>query len=423
MNFLIAILRRAFREEDGQATVLVAVSFTALLAFAGLAVDVGQMHIVQRQVQSAADASALAGALELGDCGTTTDCAAMTAAAQDAVTENGLAKSLLVKQCGSTGSAALAVTVNNGPCALGSSSADPNYKNASYVETVVSKVQPTIFAKVLGISSLTISARAEATVGNSPFCLDMVGTSGMTFQNNGGDLTLSCGIMINSSGNPAFQANGGTTSATAIDVNGEAQVWGGTVTPQPVTGVPALKDPLSYLNPPENSGCTYNSTISISSNQSLSPGTYCGGLQINGGAVTLKPGVYTFDSFGFQMNGGSVSGSGVTFYFAQGSSQFNGAYTVNLVAPTTGNYAGILFYQSSTDATTMQINGGPDSVFQGALYAPDAPIQLNGSNVAAYTIVDASSIQMNGGNFSLGSNYSSLPGGSPAKTTTSVLVE
>ena len=128
-------------------------------------------------------------------------------------------------------------------------------------------------------------------------------------------------------------------------------------------------------------------------------------------------------SGGLRINGGALTGTGITFYLQGGGVQFNGANHIDLVAPTTGTYAGILFDQSPTDTSAAQLNGDATSVFQGAIYFPDAMLQLNGGNLAAYTIVDANQIQMNGSGFSLNDNYSSLPGGSPVKNTVAVLVE
>jgi Flp pilus assembly protein TadG len=403
---------------------LAAISMVALLAFAGLAIDVGQLRYVQRQLQSAADASAIAGALELSYCGSTADCSTMQTAAKQAMVENGFSGATLKTQCASTSGSSLSLTVNNGPCALGSATADPNYGNVKFVETVVTKSQPTYFAGVIGLGSVNLSARAEATMGNSPFCFYLTGTSGLTFQENGAALTLSCGLMVDSSSDPSIQANGGTVTATSLETAGTIQNNGATLPATTVSHAAPLPDPLTWVSTPSSGSCTYSSVYQVNtSSATLNPGTYCGGIQVNGGSVTFNPGVYILESLGLQMNGGSMSGTGVTFYLQSGMVQYNGSYSVDLVAPTTGQYAGILFDQSSSDASTAQINGGPGSVFQGAMYFPDAPVQLNGSNVAAYTIVVAKSAQLNGGQFSLGSDYSSLPGGSPAKAVTAVLAE
>jgi Putative Flp pilus-assembly TadE/G-like len=412
---------RFLKDEQGQASVLLAVCMVAVVGIAGLAVDVGHLRYAKRQLQTLADSAALAGAAELSYCNGTADCDAMQTAAQQTVAENGATLGTFLSQCSGSVSG-LTLELNNGPCALGSS--DPNQGDPGFVETVVTQSEPMYFAKILGLNTMTVSARAEAKIGNSPYCVIALGSAGLTFQSNGGGITASCGLMVDSDSNTAFQANGADVNAKEISVDGGYQINGGTVSPTPTTGAPSLADPLNYLTPPTSSGCTYTSVYSVNSgNANLSAGTYCGGIQLNGGSLSLNPGTYILDGIGLQMNSGSISGNGVTLYIAQGGVQFNGANSVNLVAPTTGTYAGILFYQNSTDATAATINGGSGSAFQGALYFPDSTVQLNGSNIAAYTIVVSNSMQINGSDFNIGSDYSSLPGGSPVKGTTGILVE
>jgi hypothetical protein len=391
-----------------------------ILGFAGLVVDVGQLHYAQSRLQAAADAAAVSGALEIAYCGGTSNCDALQSAAQRAVVENGLTGSALVTQCATGTGNGLTLTVNNGPCA---SVSDPNYGNTNYVEALVSEPQPTYFVRVLGITSTMLTARAEATLGNSPFCVDTLGSSGTTFQSNGGTLTASCGILVNSTGSRAFVANGGTITASTIDISGGDQITGASVSPAPTTNDPRLPDPLSWVPVPTIGSCTFSSVFTVTNNSTLDPGNYCGGIVVNSGAANFSPGLYTVGGSGLLVNGGSISGSGITLYFQTGSAVFNGSSSINLVAPTTGTYAGILFFQNPSDASPATINGGAGSVFQGALYLPDAAVQLNGGNVAAYTIVVSKSVQMNGSSFSIGNDYSSLPGGSPAKGVTAVLAE
>jgi Flp pilus assembly protein TadG len=409
------------KDEKGQASLLLAVCMVAVVGIVGLAVDVGHLRYAKRQLQTLADSAALAGAAELSHCGGNANCDAMQTAAQQAVTENGVTPATFLTQCSGSVSG-LTLELNNGPCALDTS--DPNNGDASYVEAIVTQSEPMYFARILGLNAMTVSARAEAKLGNSPYCVIALGSAGLTFQSNGGGITASCGLMVDSDSTTAFQANGANVSATQISVNGGDQINGGTVSPTPVTGAPPMSDPLDYLSPPTSSGCLYSSTVSVSTGtRTLSAGTYCGGIQLNGGSISLNPGTYILDGIGLQMNSGSISGTGVTLYIAQGQAQFNGANSVDLVAPTSGTYAGILFYQNPTDASTAQINGGANAAFQGSLYFPDASIQLNGSNTAAYTIVVSKSVQINGSDFNIGSDYSSLPGGSPVKGTTGILVE
>jgi Putative Flp pilus-assembly TadE/G-like len=424
-----ARLRRGLRDESGQALVFVAVALSAIVGFAGLVIDVGQLRYAQAHLQAAADAAAMAGALEYSYC-SNVDCSAMQAAAQTALAENGLPGSTLQAQCPTTTGSGLTLTVNNGPCALGTN--DPNYHNPHYVEVVVSEAQPTYLARLLGINSTRITARAEATSGNSPFCVQILDPGGITFTDNGSaTLTASCGIIVDSSSSQAFIANGNTTiNSTAIDIHGGELINGHpTLNPTPVTGVPELPDTLSWLNQyaPSAGSCTYsNEVVQSSTPLTLNPGTYCGGLTINGNSnVTFSPGVYVMTGNMIINGGDTVSGNGVTFYFSSGSLTMNGSSQANLIAPTTGTYAGILYFQNQSDSSEMILNGSTSSAFQGALYLPDANLTINGSgNTAAYTILDAYSLTMNGGvNFTIGNDYSSLPGGSPAKGVTAVLAE
>ena len=59
------LLMRTPRAQDGAVLLLVAVSLTVLLGMAALVTDLGQFRAHRRQLQTAADAGALAGALQL----------------------------------------------------------------------------------------------------------------------------------------------------------------------------------------------------------------------------------------------------------------------------------------------------------------------------------------------------------------------
>lgn len=324
----------------------------------------------------------------------------------------------------------LTLTVNNGPCALGSASVDPNYGNSNYVEAVLSGPVNTFFARMVGIRTIRITVRAEAYDSPS-FCLytstSNTGISGpQAMLLNGGTLTANCGIYDDSGASDALTTNSGVTvtSSKFLVHGGWSPNNGGTFSPTPVTGVAATADPLSYLTPPTVSGsCT---TPTINSSRTLNPGTYCG-FNLNPGiTVTLNPGTYIVEG-GVNVDTGSVlTGTGVTLYFTgSGQLQMNSGSTATLVAPTSGSLAGVLIWQASSDSNAMIINGNSSAKFQGAIYAPSAQLTLNSAgNTAAYTVVDVGSIILNAGaNFALNSDYSSLSAGSPLKTGGANLVE
>ena len=59
------------RNESGQAMVFVALFLVVLMGFAALAVDVGAMTVQRSKLQNAADAAALAGALDYANAEST----------------------------------------------------------------------------------------------------------------------------------------------------------------------------------------------------------------------------------------------------------------------------------------------------------------------------------------------------------------
>lgn len=412
------------REEEGQVLVLVVLCMAVLLAFIGLALDVGQALTVKRQLQTAADAAAIAGALELQECGSTRACITMQTAAAQAVEENGFSGPTVLTNCASSSGTDLALTVNNGPCALGAS--DPNSGDTSYVEAVVSKREHMIFASVLGVGSLNLSARSEAGFGPPSACVLALDphASQAILSNGSSDLEANCAIVDDSDSTTALMVNGGKN--TILKSNVGISVVGGdlingtpTVSPMPTTNAASVPDPFAQLPAPAVGACDFSSLTVNSGKTSttLYPGTYCG-LNINGNAnVTFSPGTYIMNGNTTINGGATISGNGVTFYIASGQWIMNGSSTANLIAPTSGTYSGILFFQGRTDSSQFIVNGDATSAWQGAIYIPDGQLLLNGgSNVAAYTFIVADTILVNGNNtFSIGNDYSSLPSGPPGR--------
>jgi hypothetical protein len=60
----------------------------------------------------------------------------------------------------------------------------------------------------------------------------------------------------------------------------------------------------------------------------------------------------------------------------------NGGARISMTAPSTGTYAGILFYQDrrASNMATNIINGNSSSLLQGALYFPRQELQMNGTS-------------------------------------------
>lgn len=412
-------LRASFwTEESGQTLVLAAVCMLVLVGFLGLSIDAGVLRYQKRLLQNVADAAALAGSLEIAACGTTANCSAMQTAAQDALTENGFTGSTLLKNCATSTSSKLTITLNNPPCAI---STDANKGNDSYVEVVVSEPVSTVFASLLGVKTVTIAARAEATQAASPcvyfLSLDYTGASlSATNQTIQAACTFYMGLSYSLTG-------GASSTGSTFLVAGSASSSTGTVTPTATFNSATLANPLSTLSAPTYSSCTYTN-YKVTAAASLQPGTYCGGLTIDTSSnVTLASGTYIILG-ALSINGPTLTGSGVTFYLSQNSKYSYGASSIQnvnatLSAPTSGSLQGILYFSDPSlpagDAELSLQNWNPGTRLDGILYLPGQELYV--SNVTlegnAYFGVVADYCAMNNTSFLPSTDYSSLSNGTP----------
>ena len=407
-----------WRDESGQTLVLAAVCMVVLIAILGLSIDAGVLRYQKRLMQNAADAAALAGALELVACGSTANCEAMQTAAQDALTENGLPGSTVLTNCATNSNTKLTITVNNPPCAL---SGDPNKGSNNYVEVVVSQPVATVFAKIFGVNTVPIAARAEST-RSAPPCVYFLSQDStqpslsVTNQTIQTTCTFYLGLSYSFAGNAS-------STGSAYLVAGAASNSTGSVTPAATFNAAPLGNPLSNLSPPTHGSCV-STNPNITSAENLEPGTYCGTVTINTNAtVTFAPGLYIILG-SLSINGPTLTGSGVTFYLSQGNGYSYGNSSISnvnatLSAQTTGSLQGILFFSDPSlpagKAGLSFASWNPGSRLDGILYLPGQ--ELFASNVTLegneYFGVVADYCSMNNTTFVPGTNYTSLSGGNP----------
>jgi len=400
----------------------------ALVGIMALAIDIGNLYYTQRQLQTLADAAAIAGALEVTACSGSSNCAVMQAAAKSALTEGGSTTPTVFQQCATASGSGLLLTINNSPCALGAS--DPNNGNINYVEAVVTKNVPTYFGGYLGISTFKISARAEAgaatpVVSGNGACMSITGTSGTTITLQGGstggikDATgTSCGIMIDSSSSSAVMSNSGTVTVSYFDVVGKVQNSGATITPSPTTGATSVADPFQTeinngtLSTPAE-GTTQSVSEVTTNGAELSPGYYPNGLTFNcsGCSITLDPGVYYISGNVIFDANCTVSGTGgVTLYLANGQMNMNSVSTLDLTAPSSGSTAGLVIWEPASNTNELNLDTGSSSTLKGAIYLPNAELQMNSSSVSTFGMIVAQSLMLDSG-ASITLNCALMPSG------------
>ena len=348
-------------DESGQTIIMAALVMPLLLGFVALAVDVGITFRAEREMQTAADAGAVAGAAEI-------DFGDVVTAARASSTLNGV----------TNGVNGATVAVNNPP-ASGAHAGDGNY-----VEVIVTKTQPTYFMNVFNRGSMTVLGRAVAGHRPSNACIYVLNPTAPQAMKLSGSFDVStpgCGVIVNSNSPNALQFTGagGTLTAGSVAVNGGVGGQIGDSNPPPVAGVASQSDPLAYVNAP-----AYNTSDipcgAVPSTSTIGPST-AGGTVCYAGNVTLSnktmsPGVYVFT--GNVSFSGTVTGTGVTFYLLGGLNASNG--TLHLTAPDSGPYNGLLIFAARDNPNWLVFDkGNASGILNGIIYAPDSNMYLHDS--------------------------------------------
>ena len=402
---------RIHRDERGQTIILVALSLPLLLGFIGIATDVGALFKDKRTLQTAADAAAVAAALNL-NYGT------YVTAGKAASAANGF----------TDGTNRVTVAINDPPTWTASN----YYNKPGYVEAVVTKTESTLFLALFGHTSVTVTARAVAAIGGpGGACVFTLGynTGSPTLNVAGTMQATQCGVVVDSNNSPPIAVTGSLTASSVGAVGSCASGCGTGITPAPVSGIIPYSDPLSFLPQYTCSGstcslggstlpCNPDPNINGTAPGPLSPGCYMG-MTINNANVTLTSGTYVINGNLTLTGGGVVSGTAVTFFLYGGTLGVNSP-TLNLSAPIGGTFNGILFDQSSADTNTASIIGNQNSNLQGLFYLPNATLQLSGSLTNLYSGFVAQTLTVTA-NLSF-NNYAALPGVT-SPITSVVLVE
>lgn len=140
-------IKKWFQREGGQSIILVALAITLLCGVAAIVVDVGMVSVSEGNLQNAADAAALAAARDLPSAST--------------------AKTTAVKYAGLNGVDAAGTTVTT-----------PYKGNANRVEVVCTKTVDYTFARVIGLKSTVVTARAVAEKSGGGGCFGYAVFSG-----------------------------------------------------------------------------------------------------------------------------------------------------------------------------------------------------------------------------------------------------
>jgi len=372
-------MKRMGLGERGQALILIALAAIGLFGFAALAIDGSAAFSDHTHAQNAADTAALA--------------AALTRIRGGDWVQTGLARA------GTNGYR------NDGQSNTVHVHCPPEYGpyagNNEYMEVVIESNVKTTFARVVGIDQVNNVVTAVAHVkpptraplysGAAMVALKPDGRGAFRSHGTNATSVIGSGIFVNSNDSCAFEQVGNSEIDTlaGIQIVGQACLHG-SVSPADAITPGAAPVPYPPVNLPPEPSCAQDA---VQTGNMLSSGNWSGNFP-PGGVTLLQPGIYCVDGM-FMVNAhDKLTGDGVLIYMRSGNVHWDGKAQINLTAPTSGPYAGLLIYMPMSNEEGMIINGNSDSSFVGTFLAPASDIQVNGtsgvngyhSQIVGYTI-------------------------------------
>lgn len=362
-----------FKREIGQSILVVALAIAALCGTAALVVDVGMISVAQGKLQNAADAAALAAAGNLPDVSSAISTADQYAALNGVPAEN------------------TAVTT-------------PYNGNARRVQVVCTQMVPYTFARIFGIESKLVSARAVAeSSGSAGGCFGYAlfsGGTGMLYSNN---LEITGSIHANGSiqiaGNNQ-EITGNAEAVTQLEAYISRLTIGGTCQ-------------AARLVVPANSGSVYVAER-ISTPAAVIPmPDLSADVKSEADASGTSYMINEWETKVFTGNGINIDKSiyvngGITI----AGSSFKGAGTI-CAKKSIGISGNTLKSDSGTAVCIYSVDGdisisSSGLIVYGTLYAPNGRIGIYGDNITIYGRVVAKEVIITGSNVVIHSDASDL---------------
>ena len=266
------------------------------------------------------------------------------------------------------------------------------YFRENFVTASSSCQLDTSFLGIIGVTKFNVEASATAGFSGQPvpvcvLALDPDAPSAIRFQGSADFLAPQCAVYANSTNTSALYSNAAVPPlANAFCVGGG---YYGPFNPVPTVACPPLADPygfqpIPYSGKKKQKNCS--GTVYRSVTARIPAGIYCGGLTIEKDAhVTLDPGTYIIKDGPLQVETHStLIGNGVTFFFTGQNSHVHlkAGAIVDITAPTSGDYAGLVFTQDKTsDPGTIpsNIQGGSTMKIVGTLHLPTHDLDFGGA--------------------------------------------
>ena len=375
-------IKKWLKFEGGQSIVLVAFTIAMLCGVAALVVDTGMVSVAQGKLQNAADAAALAAANELPS-------ASAAATTADAFAEL------------------------NGVSAADTTTNTPYKGNANKVEVVCTKTVQYTFARVIGIKSTTVTARAVAEkTGATGGCFGYALFSGGTGR---------MGLYTSN-----LEVTGNTHANGNVFISGSNQEFTGNV--EGVTRVEAYVSNITItgtcqaanINVPTNTGSVYVGNRVSTAAPTIAMPDLSAGVKAEATASGTAYMINEWETQNFSGNGINIDKS---IYCNGGiniaGSSFKGQGTI-CAKKNIGISGNTLKSDTGTAVCIYSVDGNINLsasgiTIYGTLYAPNGKIGIYMSNITIYGRVIAKEIEISGSNVHIISGSGDLgflPGGS-----------
>jgi len=403
LGSLNRLIKKVARDQRGVIIVMFALLMPIMLGFIGLGVEVGYWFGKSRDLQAAADAAALAGAYEVY------------------YNRSSQTKTIADREAGNngwdstTGTSTVSNSQYNGTTPTGTYTTSYAADTAA-VEVILTQTIDRMFSGWFMNNDLTLTAVAVATqsAGTATTCVLALGASNPSDAvkvTGSANITMSgCSITTNSTDAEAFRVTGSSTLSVDCAYSAGGSDISATLTTTECSGIQenaiAAIDPYadSVTEPVDSDfdncgsdgsngdGNNYDDP-SPPADDTINPGVYCDiNYNNNNKTLTMNAGNYYIDRGDFELQSNSATldaSAGVTVILGDstgggncGDVKITGAATLNITAPTTGNFAGIVFYRGpSCDASTsVELKGGSSSDITGAIYMPTALLKYSGNS-------------------------------------------
>jgi Flp pilus assembly protein TadG len=355
----------------GNVAVITALALTAIGAAVAGGIDMSRMSDSGSTLQDVADAAALNIATDVGKAPASTGDAELQARANDIAT-------LL---------AAPAFRDTKSPYS-GDVKVEIQSRTPAKVKVTLSQRQDMLFAGMLGFKSLPLG-RASTAVSRAayPVCmlvLDPDASRAWSTQGTSDVVGPQCVAQVNSSSSGALDSNGNASVRMLRTFVVAPQQSAHAFSPTPSFDEPPLEDPLAARfawpdgGPCQTLGQFKKETVS------LSPGTYCGGLDLATGAVVrLRPGVYVLKTGDVKLQSGAVldGTTGVTLVLLDpnGTVSMQAGASLQLSASKTGEWTDVaLAVKPQPGERVSSLGGGGELQLDGIVYLPTQYLQLTG---------------------------------------------